>query len=164
MYYSFTYNGSLYNGQSALPDRLLHKISDYRKAGNFPVLFLARDPFINHPHDWHDDEWFSFDFLSYMLIAIVIVQWFVLGKSILQDMRLARNGTVAIGNVTARSYGRSGGILLKYEFHDMDGLLTIGRGAYPVRREQGEKICIIYLPEEAGRSRPYPPVFFRAAK
>lgn len=115
-------------------------------------------------YDWRDDESFSFDFLSYVLIAIVVIQWSVLGKSILQDMRLARNGVVVIGRVTGCSYGRNGGILLKYEFHDMDGLLTEGRGEYAVQRKQAERICILYLPEETGRSRPYPPVFFRAAK
>lgn len=47
VHYSFTYNGNLYYGKSALPKRYLSRISDYSRSSDFPVLFLPRDPSIN---------------------------------------------------------------------------------------------------------------------
>jgi hypothetical protein len=84
VYYSFTDNGITYRGEAMLPRRYLNKINDYSKSGNFPVLFLPRDPSINHPYAWHDDQTYSAAFISYLLIAIVIVQWTMLIRLILR--------------------------------------------------------------------------------
>lgn len=91
VYYSFTYGGRLYRGEKLLPHRYLNRISDYRKSGNFAVLFLPGDPSINHPFYWHDDESYSSAFVSYVLIAIVIVQWSAWGRFILQEVRQNAN-------------------------------------------------------------------------
>jgi hypothetical protein len=159
--YSFTWNGTLYRGKARLPSRYLDKIDDYSKSDNFPVLFLPRDPSINHPNDWRDDESYSSAFISYVLIVLVVIQWSVLFRAILQELRLARNGVVATGRVTSWSYGRSGGIYVKYEFRDMDDLLSVGRGECPGWRKQDEQICVLYLPDQPDKNRPYPLVFFR---
>ena len=68
--------------------------------------------------------------ICYLLIIVTIAQWPVLMRFILQDLRFARNGVPAIARVAKCSYGRNGGINLKYEFRDMDGLLTEGSGEY----------------------------------
>lgn len=162
VYYTFNFDGRLYRGEAALPPKYLNKINDYSRSRNFAVLFLPRDPSINHPYDWQDDESYSFSLIAYVLIAIAMIQWAVLGKFILRDRQLARNGVAAVGSVTKCSYGRNGGILVRYEFRDTEGLLTEGHGEYPARRERDEQICVLYLPEESEKSRPYPLVFFRA--
>jgi len=164
VYYSFIYDGTLYRGEALLPQRFLTKIDDYNKSGNFPVLFLPGDPSINHPYDWQDDESYASAFLSYVLIAIFILQWSVLGKFILRDLRLARNGVAAVGKVTKCSFGRNGGMQVRYEFRDKDGLLAEGRGECAGRQVKDAEICILFLPDDSGRNRPYPLVFFRATK
>ena len=75
VYYSFTHEGRLYRGKKLLPRKYVNRISDYRKSGTFPFLFLPNNPSINHPYDWHDDESYSSAFVSYVLIAIIVVQW-----------------------------------------------------------------------------------------
>jgi hypothetical protein len=87
VYYSFINNGITYRGEAMLPHRFLNKINDYSKAGSFPVLFLPRDPSINHPYDWHDDQKYSAAFISYLMIAIVIVQWTMLIRFILRRQK-----------------------------------------------------------------------------
>jgi hypothetical protein len=78
--YSFVYGGKLYRGEAPLPSRYVSKVRDYMNSGNLPVLFLPADPSINHPNEWHDDESYSHAFLSYLLVAIVIVQWWGWGR------------------------------------------------------------------------------------
>lgn len=162
VFYTFTYNGQSYSGNAFLPHEYLEKVENYSKTGKFPVLFLPRNPSINHPNDWTGSG--SVPLILYLLLIIIIFQWIFLSRFILHDLRLARNGVAALGLVTDCSYGRNGGIYLKYEFRDMDDLLTKGRGEYPVRKQQGTKICILYLPDESEKSRPYPLVFFRAVE
>lgn len=161
VYYGFVYDGRAYRGEALLPRRYLNTISDYNKSGDFPVLFLPRNPSINHPYMWRDDESHGFAFLSYVLAAIVIVQWSMLGRFILTDLKLARNGVTAVAKVTKCSYGRNGGVRIRYQFRDLDGLPTEGSGEYATRKNDGAQICILYLPEEPGKSRPYPLIFFR---
>jgi hypothetical protein len=90
VYYSFTFNGNTYRGEALLPHRYLNRINDYSKSGNFPVLFLPGDPSINHPRDWHDDESYSSAFIAYLLIAILIVFWFAIGRFILESIHPER--------------------------------------------------------------------------
>jgi hypothetical protein len=162
VFYTFTYNGKSYSGKAYLPREYSKKVLSYSKAGNFPVTFLPGDPTINHPYDWRGVG--SFPSFLYLLILLIIVQWSALIRFLLPDLRLARNGLVAVGRVTNSSDGGIGGIYLKYEFRDADGLPMNGRGEHPVRQETGAQICVLYLPEDSGHSRPYPLSFFRAAK
>lgn len=160
VYYGFVYDRRTYRGEALLPRRYLNTISDYNKSGDFPVLFLPRNPSINHPYAWRDDESHAFAFLAYVLVAIVVVQWFMLGRFILRDLKLARNGAIAVGTVTKCAYGKNG-IRLRYDFRDMDELPAQGSGEYPTRQNIGAQICILYVPTEPAKSRPYPLVFFR---
>jgi hypothetical protein len=162
VFYSFIYDGRSYSGKALLPHEYLGKVLNYSKSGGFPVLFLPRDPSINHPSDWAGNG--PFPFIGYLIILILIVQWTGLIRLFVRDLRLARNGIVAVANVTGRSYGSRGGIKLRYEFRDMDGLPTEGRGVYPSKREQGTQISVLYFPEETEASRPYPLELFRAVK
>jgi hypothetical protein len=162
VFYTFIYNGESYSGKAYLPREYLEKVSNYSKLGHFPVLFLPRNPSINHPYDWEGSG--SFPFVGYALITIIIIQWSLLIRLILQDLRLARYGVVAIGKVTQCSYDSNRSIKLRYEFRDMDGLLTEGSGDYLARRNEDAQICILYLPAESKKSRPYPLVLFRAVK
>jgi hypothetical protein len=161
VFYTFSYDGNIYNGRAFLPHEYLDKVLNYSQVGHFPVLFLPENPLVNHPYDWMGG---SFPFFLYLFGLIIVAQWAVLIRLILQDLRLARSGAVAVGRVIRCSYGRSGGVHLKYEFRDMDGLLTEGHGEYPIRQRQNAQVCILYSPEKSGKSRPYPLVFFRAVK
>ncbi len=114
VFYTFTFKGQSYSGKAFLPHEYLDKVVSYSKVGNFPILFVPRNPSINHPYDWMGSG--SFPLICYLLTIIIIVQWSVLIKSIFQDLRFARNGATAIARVTKCSYGRNGGIYLKYEF------------------------------------------------
>lgn len=160
VFYSFSYAGRTYDGEAFLPHEYLDSILSYSKHGGFPVLFLPTNPSINHPYGWSSG---SFPYFLYIFVAIIVVQWAVLLNYLVRDLRLARYGLVAIATVTGCGLGRNDSAVLKYEFRDLDGLLTKGSGEYPCRRGIGEKICVLYLPEETTRSRPNPPVFFRAA-
>jgi hypothetical protein len=162
VFYSFAYDGQSYSGKAFLPHEYLERVLNYSKSGSFPVVFLPRDPSINHPNDWKGNG--SFPFVGYLLILILIIQWTGLTRLFLRDLRLARNGIAAVASVTDCSSGNRGGIKLRYEFRDMDGLPTDGRGDYGAKREQGAQICVLYLPEETEASRPYPLVLFRAVR
>jgi hypothetical protein len=162
VYYSFTYNGENYHGDAFLPKERVAQVEQYCKSGSFPILFLPNDPSVNHPYDWHDTQ--SVPLLKLFFALLVIVQWSVLFRFILQDLRLVRSGKVAVGKVTSCRFSRNGGFLLEYKFCDMDDLLTEGKGEYPVPKKKGEEICVLYPPAETTKSRPYPLVFFRAVK
>jgi hypothetical protein len=162
VFYTFTYNGKSYSGKTYLPTEYSKKVLNYSRSGNFPVLFLPENPSINHPSDWRGNG--PFPFIGYILIVVLVIQWTGLIRFIRPDLRLARNGVVAIGRVTECFDGRNGGIYLKYEFRDMDGLLMDGRGEYPARLNQGAQIFVLYLPEASGSSRPYPPAYFRSVQ
>lgn len=164
VYYTFTCNGQPYHGEAMLPESYLDKIDEYSKSGKFPILYLPRDPQINHPYEWHNDESYSFSLIAYVLIAIVIIQWSLMGKVIVRDLNLARNGVASAARVTKCSYGKNGGGRLRYEFRDMDGILTEGHGDYPVQQSLDAQICILYLPEETEKSHPYPLALFRVVK
>jgi len=160
--YTFMYDGNQYQGEAFLPHRYLDKVPGYSKSGGFRVKFLPRDPSINHPNDWRDDE--SYSILSYIFTAIVAAQVAIFVGMMSRDWRLARKGMVTVGRVTGCRRGRNGGIYLKYEFRDADDIPTQGRGEYPNSKELGSQICVVYLPEESSKSRPYPLVFFVARK
>ena len=162
VYYSFNYNGERYRGSAFLPKEHLSQVEQYSKSGSFPVLFLPSNPSVNHPSDWHDTE--TLPWMKYLFVLIVIFQWSYLVRFILRDLRLVRCGVAAVGRVIGRRYGRSGGIWLKYEFRDIDGMLTEGKGEYPEPKKKDEQICVLYFPDETSKSRPYPLVFFRAVK
>ena len=91
-YYSFVYDGRVYRGKALLPRRYLDKMTDYNKSADFPVLFLPRDPSINHPQAWQDDEHYSSSFLSYVLIAITAGQWFLLYRYFSAPRDSGQNG------------------------------------------------------------------------
>ena len=162
VFYTFAYNGQSFSGKAYLPSEYSKRVLNYSKSGNFPVLFLPRDPSINHPSDWKGNG--SFPFIGYLLVMVVIIQWTGLIRFISPELRLARQGVVAIGQVIECSDGRNGGIYLKYEFRDTDDLLIVGRGEYPERLNQGAQVFVLFLPEASGNSRPYPPEYFRAVQ
>jgi hypothetical protein len=162
VFYSFTYEGQTYRGDAFLPEEHLAQVEQYCKSGSFPILFLPNNPFVNHPSGWHDTQ--SVPLLKLFLFCLVVIQWYVLSRFIRRDLCLARNGAIAVGRVTGSRFNRSGAVLLKYEFRDMDGLLTEGQGEYPRRVKNDAQICVLYMPAETSKSRPYPLVFFRAAK
>jgi hypothetical protein len=161
VYYSFTYNGETYLGSAFLPGEYLSLVERYSKSGSFPVLFLPNNPSVNHPKDWQDTE--SLPWLGYFFVSLVFVQWCVLLRLVLEDLRLIRNGIAAVGRVTSCQLSQKGAIVLKYEFRDMDGLLTEGKGECKPKKKDAQ-ICVLYLPDETSKSRPYPLVFFRAVK
>jgi hypothetical protein len=158
VYYSFVSKGRQYRGEAFLPREYSERVRSYSRTGNFPVLFVPTNPSINHPYDWTGS---GSPLLFFILSLIVIVQWVLLARFMLYDLRLARNGVVALAQVTRCYYGRNGGIRLKYEFRDSEGLLIEGRGEYPLVRKPGSEVCVLYLLDQPEKSRPYPLVFFR---
>lgn len=159
VFYSFAYDGRTYEGQAFLPHQYLGDVLSYSRHGGFPVLFLPRNPSINHPYGWGSGP---FPYFLYIFVAILVIQWSILTRYIVRDLHLARYGLMAIATVTGCGLSHNGSVLLNYEFRDMDGLLTKGSGECLDRRGVGEKVCVLYLPEETSKSRPNPPVFFRA--
>jgi hypothetical protein len=160
VFYSFTYQGETYRSSAYLPKAYLSLVERYSKSGSFPVIFLPNNPSVNHPNDWHDTE--SLPWLKHLFVFLVFVQWCILFRLVIQDLRLIRKGIAVVGRVTSCRLSRNGGIVLKYEFRDMEGQLTEGRGEYPAPKKKDAQICVLYLPEQPWKSRPYPLVFFRA--
>jgi hypothetical protein len=160
VFYTFTYNGVSYTGESFLPHEYLEKVLTYSRVGGFPLMVLQSNPTISHPSDWSGSG--SIPTIVYIFVLILAFQWAVLARSIHYDARLVRDGIAAAAVVTGWAYGRNGATNLEYRFQDSDGFVTKGRGEYPVKQAEGSEICIVYLPDNPERSRPYPPVFFRA--
>jgi hypothetical protein len=162
VYYSFTYNGETYHSEAFLPKKYLSLVERYSKSGSFPVLFLPNNPSINHPYDWHDTV--SLLWLRLFVFFCVVFLWSVQIPRIRLNLRLIRSGVAVVGRVTSCRLFRNGGILLKYEFRDMDGLLTEGKGECSDPKKIDAQVCVLYIPGETAKSRPYPLVFFRAVK
>ncbi len=90
VFYTFTYKGQSYSGNAFLPHEYSEKVENYSKAGRFPVLFLPRNPSINHPYDWTGSG--SVPLIFYILLITIIFQWIFLARFILYYLRLARMG------------------------------------------------------------------------
>jgi hypothetical protein len=83
VFYTFTFNGRPYSGKAFLPREYSARVLNYSKFGNFPILFLPRDPSISHPYDWSGDG--PIPILFYILIIILIVQWSGLIRFVLHN-------------------------------------------------------------------------------
>lgn len=158
--YAFNCNGQTYYGHAHVPEERRAQVARDQKSGSFPVLYLPGDPSINYPVGWKAD---TSPFLKCFFSLLVIVQWSILVRFGLRDLRLVRGGAVAEGRVTRCWYGgRNGSIQVSYQFSDSDGALWDGKGEYPTPQQVGASICVLYFPNKIWNSRPYPTAFFRA--
>ena len=73
VFYTFTYDGKTYSSKAFIPIEYADKVLNYSKSGGFPILFLPRNPSINHPKDWTGNG--PAPIHLYILVIILIVQW-----------------------------------------------------------------------------------------
>jgi hypothetical protein len=165
VYYAFTVDGRSFVGQAEVPTDLRH---DLRSSRFLPIRFLPTDPDVNHPAAW---EWslifwrpqstdlvhipsFSSElqwFLAPLLFGPLGVLFFM---ELRTDRRLLAEGVPAVGLVTKCTPGTRGGYSMEYEFRTEDGKVTKG-SCGGSRKEIGEYVCVLYLPQNPRQNMRY---------
>jgi hypothetical protein len=148
--YSFNANGQSIPGLADVPVELLRSL---RESNSLAVRYLPSNPAVNHPAEWEwslSSEWF----LMVMLTGLLLVCSVTISKAY-ADRKLLVWGTPAAGSVTECSSTKSS-YSIHYEFRTGAGELVQGSGQSLGRREAGECIWILYLPQNPRRNGPYP--------
>ncbi len=71
---------------------------------------------------------------------------FSIGQAIFPEFQLARNGIVTVGTVTGYKIAKNGTIKLDYEFLDLGGFRTKGRGYFPIALKDGTEVRVLQMP------------------
>lgn len=148
--YTFIVNGQNILGLAEVPPELMHSL---RETNSLAVRYLPSNPTINHPARWEwslSSEWF----LMVMLTGLLLVCSVTISKAY-ANRKLLVWGTPAAGSVTGCS-STKGSYTIHYEFRTGAGGLLRGSGQSLGRREAGERIWILYLPQNPRRNGPYP--------
>jgi hypothetical protein len=148
--YSFAANGQNISGLAEVPPGSLGSLPE---SGLIAVRYLPLNPSINHPSGW---EWSpSSEWLLIVMLTGLLILCSVTTSGVYTDRKLLIWGMPATGIVT--NCARSRGVYsVKYEFRTEDGELVKGSGQSLGRREAGECIWILFLPQNPRRNGPYP--------
>lgn len=148
--YTFIANGMKISGLAEVPPQLMRSLRD---TNSLAVRYLPSKPTINHPAGWEwslSSEWF----LMVVLTSLLLVCSVTISK-VYANRKLLVWGTPAAGSVTGCS-STKGSYTIHYEFRTGAGGLVKGSGQSLGRREAGERIWILYLPQNPRRNGPYP--------
>lgn len=159
--YSFSGNGQMFTGKSAVPKKL---VSDLQAGGSLPIMYLAADPAINHPAAW---EW-SANLLWDSLFGPIIfaVAGLISLLLVRRQRRFVVSGVPVLAAVTACALGsgRAGWYTVKYEFRADDGRTAGGSMRSESAQDVGAKICVLYVPRNPKRNLPYASASYRVAE
>jgi hypothetical protein len=156
VYYTFGIGGgSTFRGKAKIPEGLYWHSGN---GGRLPVLFLPRDPSINHPIGWAWWTWWDLTpyaftlFFSGVSSAILVLAY--------RRRSLARLGWVTEGKVIACAPQRTK-FRVDYQFSTEDGQLFDGAHEYsPDEYLYGAKVRIVYVRHNPKRNDMYPLVEF----
>jgi hypothetical protein len=160
VHYTFAYDGKAYSGLALVPKDKQGEMFNYEKS-LFPILFLPSNPSVNHPKGWSEGDpapWHVYTILSLLPLLFCLS----IGQAIFPEFQLARNGIVTVGTVTGYKIAKNGTIKLDYEFLDLGGFRTKGRGYFPIALKDGTEVRVLQMPEKSSQNRPYPLFYFRA--
>jgi hypothetical protein len=108
--------------------------------------------------------WLSMHAATHKQAFIVPIVPAVLGILFLvqfpKQRKLVAEGMPAVGVITKCGRAR-GGFYVNYEFHTEDGKLASGSSLSDSRKEIGENIWVLHLPDNPRRNGPYPFDYYR---
>ena len=153
--YEFAFEGRRYGKQSSVPRGVW---SGLYVGGPLRIRFLPANPAINRPVDRVDGSapaWMPPAFGAGL--AAVGALFLVLLR---RQAQLLAEGVPAAGVVT-KCYRVKGGWSARYQFRTQDG--SVRKGACKVRRpmENGETVCVLYVPENRRLNGVYPLNMYR---
>jgi hypothetical protein len=157
--YAFTANGVAFTGESRVPD---HFLGGLREAGPLPIRFLPSNPAINHPADWEESAFSAWSML--IVAAAPAVLGIMVWASLRGDRQLLIAGVPTAGVITKCSPGSRGGWSVDYQLRTADGSVAKGASGATSRLDAGASICVLYLPRNPRRNRPYPMANYRVAQ
>lgn len=149
--YTFQTKDGTVSGKAEVPAELMQELGESTR---ITIRYLPYNPSINHPAAW---EW---SLLSQWSVPLILgglfTVWVVTFTAMQRGRKLLVWGKPASGVVTnCRESGR-GAISVKYEFRTEAGIPVTGSGSSSERREIGERVLILYLPQKPRRNCPYP--------
>lgn len=148
--YSFTVNGRTFSGKAGVPARIERNLHEF---GPLMVRYLPSDPAINHPAAW---QWSPLTFLLSMIpLGIMTLLLILFPVFRYRKGRVLAQGKPAVAVVT-RCFPGKASFTLKYEFRTDAGSAHKGSGWSGIRREVGEAVWILYIPQNPSRNHPYP--------
>ena len=171
VYYAFTVSGTSFIGEAEVPRDLRY---DLRKSRSLSIRYSPENPDVNHPAAW---EWSlifwrpqSSDLIHLPNFSLEL-QWFlapllfgplgiVFFMELRADRKLLAEGVPAVGLITKCTRGTRSSYSAEFQFHTEDGKVAKGsRGGG--RTEVGTRICVLYLPLDPRRNKPYPFLNYR---
>jgi hypothetical protein len=152
--YTFAVNGVPFVGEELVPDQL---VRSFPESGTLPIRYLPSNPAVNHPAAW---EW-SLDLDSFVAPILWIGLVLFLFTTLRSEHWLVAKGLPAVGEITKCAPARRGGFSVNFDFRTEDGSVTKGSGWSQCRRETGERVCVLYHPENPKRNLSYPSLNYR---
>lgn len=153
--YTFPIRGTAFSGWARMPDDL---IGTLHQSDHILVRFLPADPAINHPDGW---EWsLLFDAKGIYLLGSFSILGSIILAILYAEREFVREGNPTVGTVTSCKR-KDRLFFLEYDFSKADGTSIKGSGYSRSPWEIGSNICVLYLPQNPRRSRPYPTPNFR---
>jgi hypothetical protein len=148
--YTFEANGAEYSGESHVPTAAWRTLWAARP---ITIRYLPANPDINHPADWEETD--SAAWLPLFAPGMFLVPSIVFLYRLRLERKLILSGLPAIATVR-RCSRRKNGWSIGFEFLTQTGIEASGGGWSATARENGEQVCILYLPENPRISQPYP--------
>lgn len=146
--YIFAVNGVSFVGEELVPHQLAASL---RNSDPLPIRYLPANPAVNHPAAWEwsvDSDTFVAPILSTALVLFLFT-------ALRLERRVVADGLPAVGEITKCARAR-GGFSVNFDFRTRDGRVTKGSGWSQGRREIGERVCVLYLPQDPKRNLSYP--------
>lgn len=176
VYYTFKLNGKSYANNADVPWELENDVE--RSSNSLPVRYLPANPDVNHPTSW---EWSLFYWLPLNTDLVHLpnfsreLNWLMAGflsgvlgvpifLSLRGDRKLLAEGIPVPGVVTKCTRGSRGSYSVKYEFRTKGGSVTKGSSGGNYCKEIGASLCILYLPQNPQRNKPYPSPIYRVVE
>jgi len=147
--YTFAVNGVLFVGDELVPHHLAVGLED---SDPLAIRYLPSNPAVNHPAAW---EW-SVDSDTFVVPILCTGLVLFLFTALHLERRLVVKGLPAVGEITKCAPAKRGGFSVNFDFRTEDGSVTKGSGWSSGRREIGERVCVLYLPENPKRNLSYP--------
>jgi hypothetical protein len=157
--YTFVVAGVSYTGEARVPDRFWHGLRD---AASLPIRYLPANPAISHPADWEWSAFSDWDSLAAPIVGAALALFLLV--PLFSERRLVAKGLPAVGEITQCTPGRRGGFSVSFDFRAQDGSITKGRGWSESRQQAGERVCVLYFPQNPRRNLSYPSPNYRVAQ
>lgn len=156
--YTFEANGAGYSGESQVPRAEFRNVWAAR---TLAIRYLPANPEVNHPAAWEEPD--SSAWVPLIAPALLLTVSILLLYQLRLERQLILSGFPAIATVT-RCSRRKSGWSIGFEFRTQTGIEARGVGWSAIARENGDRICVLYLPENPRRSQPYPVLNYRVGE